>query len=144
MHEVHTEIEIEAEQRAVWSVLTDLPRFSEWNPYFQSARGRVEQNEGIAMRVNAPGARAATLHGRVVSCRPSHLLKWQGTIAFPAMVRLEQEFRIHELDRRRVLLAHRSVVSGPLCWIEAERVMQRTRSGCNAMNRALKLRVEAR
>ena len=143
MHDVHTEIEIGADQRAVWSILTDLQRFSEWNPLFRSARGRMARDEGIAMRVNAPGARGATLHGRILTCEPSHLLRWHGTLAFPGLMRVEHEFRLCEIDPRRVLLAHRSVLSGPMCWLEAERMMQCTRAGCNAMNRALKARAEA-
>ncbi len=39
MKEIYTEIEIQASPERVWQALTDLERFSQWNPFIRSAKG---------------------------------------------------------------------------------------------------------
>lgn len=44
-------IEVNAPATAVWEVITDLPRYGEWNPFCLSARSTLKPGETIEMTV---------------------------------------------------------------------------------------------
>jgi len=49
---VDDEIEIEAPAEVVWSVLTDLDRYGEWNPFITKCRSSLQVGAPIDMVVN--------------------------------------------------------------------------------------------
>ena len=44
-------IEVEAPVEIVWEVITDLPRYGEWNPFVIECRSGLEVGDPIVMRV---------------------------------------------------------------------------------------------
>jgi hypothetical protein len=44
-------IEIDAPSALVWEVLTDLPRYGEWNPFVVECQSTLREGDPIAMRV---------------------------------------------------------------------------------------------
>ena len=77
------EIEIEAEPRAVWDVLTDLENWPSWNPDVSSVSLAGELAEGTEFRWRAgPGTITSVL--RYVE--PPHVIAWTGrTLALDAV-----------------------------------------------------------
>jgi hypothetical protein len=78
MKKLHNEIEIDATPEEVWSVLVDLRRYAEWNPFITQARGVIEEGAKLRVRMSPLGGRAVTLHPTVTEVRPGRSLEWWG------------------------------------------------------------------
>ena len=70
-HSLHTEIEIDASPEAVWSVLTDLDRYPEWNPFITAASGVVAVGERLKNHIEPPSGRASSTVDTASSCTRS-------------------------------------------------------------------------
>ena len=55
MREITTEVEIAASPTKVWEILTDLDRFSEWNPFILGAEGVVKEGAGLRVHIFTSG-----------------------------------------------------------------------------------------
>ncbi len=55
MFEINHNIEIDAPASAVWAVITDFDRYSQWNPFVVSARSSLKPGEPIDMKVKLLG-----------------------------------------------------------------------------------------
>ena len=47
MKEIYTEIEINASEGVVWSILTDFDNFSRWNPFIRKISGNLQEGAQI-------------------------------------------------------------------------------------------------
>lgn len=50
-YHIHDSREIDAPPEKVWSVITDLPRYGEWNPFVVACRSTLALGDPIEMRV---------------------------------------------------------------------------------------------
>ena len=57
MRELVTEIEINAAADTVWTVLTDLGRYGDWNPFIRQAAGEAREGARLKIALEPPGAR---------------------------------------------------------------------------------------
>jgi hypothetical protein len=78
MHELHSQIEIDATPAEVWRVLVDLARYHEWNPFIVGVHGVVEHGARLRMVMHPPGGRAVTLKPAVTEVRPQRVFEWWG------------------------------------------------------------------
>ena len=138
-------IEIDAPAGIVWEILTDLPRYSEWNPFCVRADSTLEMGAPIRMTlVNYanPGQLAPNTE-YVCAFEPERLLSWElpDDPAWPYPARRDQVITPLGPDRCRYLSTdafhgpngiHVMRFAGP--WV--------TRA-FNDTARALKLRAEA-
>lgn len=82
--EVRTEREIEAGAADVWAVLTDLPRYREWNPFLVEAEGVVEL--GARLRITmANGGSRTTFRPVVTRLEEGRVLEWLGRAGVPGV-----------------------------------------------------------
>ena len=49
---IEHDLEVDAACETVWEVITDLPRYSEWNPFVASCQSTLEPGDPIHMRVH--------------------------------------------------------------------------------------------
>ncbi|WP_150294156.1 SRPBCC domain-containing protein [Sphingobium estronivorans] len=87
-------IEIDAPAMLVWEILTDLPRYGEWNPFCVSAQSTLEMGAAVHMRlVNYanPGSLAPNCE-YVCAFEPGRLLSWElpDSEAWPYPARRDQ------------------------------------------------------
>jgi hypothetical protein len=140
--ELKTSIEINASANAVWTVLMDFDRYSEWNPFIRSIQGETKQGEQLEVFIQPPGSNGMKFRPVIVALQPERELRWIGRVLIPGIFDGEHQFKIEPLAERRTRLLHSEVFSGllvPLLWHNLE---TQTRQGFEAMNRALKTRVE--
>lgn len=52
---IHSEADIAAPRELVWSILTDLPRYPEWNPFTVRVRTTFEVGAPVELRVRMMG-----------------------------------------------------------------------------------------
>ena len=52
---IDEEIEVKAPAEVVWEVISDLPRYKEWNPFCLEASSTLKPGDPIRMKVNLTG-----------------------------------------------------------------------------------------
>src|SRR5688572_11399033 len=81
--ELRTEIDIDAAPARVWSILTDLPSYSDWNPFIRSIEGEARPQGKLKARIQPSGGRAITFKPTVLAVEPTRELRWLGHLGFP-------------------------------------------------------------
>ena len=76
MIEVRASTEIHATPAAVWRVLTDLSRFSAWNPFIRSARGSTAIGDTVRVRVRPPLGIPLAFRATILDREDERSLRW--------------------------------------------------------------------
>ncbi len=139
--QLHTAIDIDAAPSRVWSVLTDLDAYREWNPFITEARGTVAEGRHLRLRLDDGHGRPMRIRPRVRAAQAGRELRWLGRLAFPGLFDGEHRFAI-EPTPTGSRLVHEERFSGALVPLLAGRLKRRTRPAFERMNEALKARVE--
>jgi hypothetical protein len=142
MRELYTEIEIAAPAEKVWKLLIDFPGMAEWNPFIPNASGVVKEGEKIKVQLQPPDGSGMTISPRLLKVDPNRELRWLGHLLIPGLFDGEHIFTLEPLAGERVKLVHREEFRGILVGIVLGMVGENTRRGFEAMNQALKARVE--
>lgn len=142
-HSLHTEIEIDATPEEVWAVLTDLDRYPDWNPFITSASGVVAVGERLENHIEPPGGRAATFKPTVTEVEECRVFEWLGRLVLPGLFDGRHRFESHPIDGGRTRLVHTEEFRGLLVRPLLRSFAGPTQAGFEAMNVALKDRVEA-
>lgn len=140
--EIAAAIRIAAPAAKVWSVLTDLPAYASWNPFIVSAAGAPVVGKRLSIRAQPPGGAALRFRPVVLVAAPERELRWQGQFIFPGLFDGEHAFRI-EPDTDGVRLVQTERFTGLLIPVAPASLFERIQQGFEAMNRALRQRVEA-
>jgi hypothetical protein len=71
-------IEIDAPASVVWQILTDLPRYGEWNPFCIKAESTLELGAPIVMHLTNFWNREISINTEIVCANePERLLSWR-------------------------------------------------------------------
>lgn len=140
-HRIVTEIEIDAEPKEVWEQLTDLNSFSEWNPFMIEGSGEVEVGARLKVRMQQPGGSAMTFKPTVTEATAPETFEWLGRLVFPGLFDGRHRFELVPTPSG-TRLTHSEDFSGVLVPLLRKSLDTRTRLGFEAMNQALKTRVE--
>ncbi|QIT56628.1 SRPBCC domain-containing protein [Aquisalimonas sp. 2447] len=141
--EIVTEVHIQAAPAAVWRVLLDFPAYPLWNPLITAIEGHADTGERLEITVALPDRRPMRFRPEVLRVLPEQELSWLGRLGVPGLFDGEHRFELEPTEDGDTLLRHREKFSGillPLLWW---RMGKPTRAGCEAMNRALRDRVES-
>ncbi len=142
-HSLQTEIEIDAAPEAVWAVLTDLERYADWNPFVVSSSGTVAVGERLTNRIEPPEGRAATFRPTVTEVEEGRVFEWLGRLGMPGIFDGRHRFELHPLPGDRTRFVHSEQFRGLLVRPMRRSLDAGTMAGFEAMNEALKARVEA-
>lgn len=138
---LRTTIDIDAPPAAVWSVLSDLPAYGEWNPFIVQAAGATVPGERLAITLDDGESKPMRFRPRVEAADEARELRWLGRLGLPGLFDGRHRFVIEPAgDASRLI--HEEHFSGVLVPMMAARLRQRTRPAFERMNRALKARVE--
>lgn len=140
--EIRTEIEIEASPEQVWSELSSLEDYEEWNPYIREAQGRVAVGRELEIHTKAPNSEERTFRPEVLVSDPDRELRWSGSLPVPGSFNGEHYFLIEPAGEGRVRFVQGEKFTGllvPVLWGDLD---TNTRLGFERMNRALKQRAE--
>lgn len=143
MKSLHTEIVIDASPATVWTVLTALDRYPDWNPFIQQARGSATEGSRLEVRIAPPNGKAMTFTPTVTQADTNRVFSWLGRFLIPGLFDGEHVFELHPINDQQTRFVQRETFSGllvPLLWKSLD---TNTRQGFEAMNQALKTRAEA-
>lgn len=142
MMEIRTEIEIHASPALVWRVLTDFPAHSQWNPFVKSIEGELAVGRRLNVWIAPPGSKGMQFRPTLLAVQPERELRWLGRLGVPGLFDGEHRFLIEPLEADRVRFVHSERFSGILVWLMKSSLDSGTRASFEAMNQALKVRVE--
>ena len=135
-------IDIAASADRVWSVLTDLDHFGDWNPFIREASGSLAVGGTVHVHVRSPIGLPLRFSATVLACEPGRELRWRGTFLAARLAGGEHAFVIEPLGPGRVRFIQREEFSGWLPRLVSPLLRSQTRRGFDQMNRALKARAE--
>jgi hypothetical protein len=72
-------VTIEAPASIVWEILTDMPRYGEWNPYCFSAKSTLEMGAPVHMKLNSYTTPGEVYPGCEYICAfvPERMISWE-------------------------------------------------------------------
>lgn len=144
MIEVTSATEIDAPADAVWSVLTDLAEFPAWNPFIRNARGSTELGGDVHVRVRPSLGLPLRFSAKVTSSEPGRLLRWKGHVLSDWLAYGDHTFEIEPLPNGRSRFTQRETFGGVLPKLAEGLLAREAQKGFDAMNQALRARVQAR
>ncbi|HTS97738.1 MAG TPA: SRPBCC domain-containing protein [Streptosporangiaceae bacterium] len=133
-------IQIDAPPMTVWSILTDLGRYGEWNPLFPAASGQVAPGNRITLKSVRPGnGRAMTVRPRIVAAEPGAELSWCSSL--PGIIGGEHSYTLTPAGSGTRLVQSESFRG--LLVPFAGKAVAGAEAGFQRVNAALKQRAEA-
>lgn len=144
MHELRTEIDIDAAPEVVWSILLDFRSHPEWNPFIRRIEGIAEAGQRLSISVQPQGGKGMTFRPTVLAAIPNQELRWRGRLLLPGIFDGEHYLLIERRGPNAVKFIHGEKFSGLLIPLAKSSLEGGTRAGFVAMNEALKARAEAR
>lgn len=139
MKELYTEIEICATASRVFEVLTDLERYSEWNPFIIEAHGNLEVGSRLSIRIRPPGGKEQPFKVTVLRLEKDREFSWLGRMGWRGILDGEHVFELKSQENGTTKLIHREQFSGllvPLVWRWF--LNTKMREGFESLNRSLK------
>ncbi|MFI5001050.1 MAG: SRPBCC family protein [Reyranellales bacterium] len=142
MRRLGTAIDIEASPAATWRVLIDFAAYPEWNPFIRRFVGEPRVGARLEVTMQPPGRRTMTFKPTVLVAEPERELRWLGRVIVPGLFDGEHAFII-ETTQAGCRLRQEEDFRGVLVPLFGA-MLADTERGFEAMNRALKQRVERR
>lgn len=136
-----TTFPIDTSSEVVWSVLTDLERYPEWNPS-PSISGDLRVGSTVSLTLGMPGRPSPKVKAQITELVPRQRLTWHGNVGADWLFAGDREFAIDEQDDQTVHFTHVEDIQGglfPLFRLVMGSAIQRHHDGFNT---ALKQRAE--
>lgn len=140
---VKTETVIRADPPRVWETLTATESFPQWNPFAREVSGRLEPGSRLTVRIDLDG-KVMTFRPTVSMVDPPCELRWEVAIAHPRLFHVERGFQLFEHGAGRTRFVQWELCTGVLVpAVFLGGYGAKLYRGYDAMNRALRLRVES-
>jgi len=140
--EIRSELEIAAPASEVWGILTDFPRYQEWNPFITEIESDKIVGGSLRLLLSLPEGRDHRLKATLLRIEEDFELRWRAHLLFPGLFDGEHFLRLIAIDARRTRFVQGENFSGVLLSF-AGRTLTQVARGFDYMNEALKRRAEA-
>jgi hypothetical protein len=140
MKENRNEIEIHATAEQVWQVLTDLDKYSEWNPLLYRGVGKVETGETVEVSAKT-ASKDMKFICKVTEVEPYRKFAWKFHVIHPILFRGLHIFQIETIDEHTVRFVDREQFEGLLLPMQAKDLETNGLSAMIEMGEALMKRV---
>lgn len=141
MHQVETQIEIEASIERVWALLVDFPSHSRWNPFIRSIEGTLGVGHSLKVSIQPPGTKGMQFRPTVLVVEPNREFRWKGKVFLPGLFDGEHYFQL-EHKPGGLTFRQGENFTGILVPIFKRSLDGATKQGFVAMNEAIKREAE--
>ena len=139
---IERSIDITATPEQVWAVLTDFAAFDQWNPFIRAAAGQPVVGTRLQVTMQPAGHSPTRLQPILLEVIPNRKLRWKGSVIIPGIFDGEHTFEIATIDAQHIRFTQSEAFTGMLVPLFAG-MLKDTERSFDAMNAALKVRVEA-
>ncbi len=139
---INAQIDIHATVEQVWQCLTDINNFPDWNPFIRSAKGNLQVGQILSMRLQIPGGPPMLIRPQLLAVDPPHKICWLGSLLLPGVFDGHHQFSIETLDSETTRITQQEIFSGFLVPFIGGMVSRGALRGFEAMNLAMKARLE--
>lgn len=122
-------------------MLVDVDTWPTWNPCL-TVDGDLREGAEIDVTVQTPGGRSRALRGRVETVAPPNELAWRERSLLPGVFEGDHVVELMRRGPKQTKVVHRERFEGLLVPLFERSDLDDTRLAFEAMNRALKDRVE--
>lgn len=143
-HLIETRIDIDAPAALIWDLLTDLPGYESWNPFVQKAKGVIAPGETLIVSPRDASGRSYTFKPQVRLYEEGRAFSWFGAVLHPWLMGGDHRFLLEPLSDTQTRLHHDEEFSGLLLPLIILFAAQKTRTGFDDMNQAIKAEAERR
>jgi len=140
--EIRSELEIAAPATEIWGILTDFPRYQEWNPFITEIKCDGIVGNPLELLLSLPAGRDHRLKARLLRIETDYELRFRAHLLFPGLFDGEHFLRVQALAAKRTRFVQGENFSGVLLRFSGRTLTQVAR-GFDYMNEALKRRAEA-
>ena len=140
--DIETMIDIHAPVADIWRILTDLPRYTEWNPLVIRESGSLAVGKRLEVAVQLPGGRSMSFTPVLVALIPQKEIRWLGSFVIPGLFAGEHSFLLIPQSHGTTRFNHSEHFTGVLPSLMGNQWYKRVRQGFESMNHALKERAE--
>lgn len=137
------DIYIDASDTSVWSVLTNLDLYNEWNPVISYIRGDLVLGGSLDIKLQWPGLKKGTYFLKILGLVPNREFRWLGHFFIKGLMNGDHRFTIDPVSEGCVKLTQHEDFSGLLVPFFAPFLRRNVLSGFILMNESLKDRVES-
>lgn len=141
MLNIETRITINAPAERVYSTLTKVSDYSNWNPFIIDSSGQVEKGRRIR-NVMRNGDSTMTFKPKILVAEAPHRFEWLGSLWVRGLFDGHHYFRVEPAHHGGVVLVHGEHFSGLLARYVVRKIGAQTRENFESMNQALKAKVE--
>jgi len=142
MREIQTEIEIAAPLTKVWSILTDIDNWKEWNPIINQTSGTASLGSKLSITMRGKDGKDGQRYMPIVtSFEEPNYFRWRGKMMAEFLFTNDKVFELTETSSGTRLI-HREKFSGilvPMFWNKLNKYVP---SMLKSMNDALKKSAE--
>jgi hypothetical protein len=135
-------IGVQAPAEAIWSVISDIEGWSQWNPLYPRAVGALRIGGQLELDVAIPGQPMRTLKPVILDWVPNDQIHWRVTM-LGGLVKTIRYIEIEILTETGCIFSNGEVFGGYLGPSIAKRMQGGIRQGFRAMGEAVKARAEA-
>ena len=140
--EIRSELAIAAPAAEVWGILTDFPRYQEWNPFITEIKCDAIVGNPLELLLSLPEGRDHRLKAKLLRIEQDYELRFRAHLLFPGLFDGEHFLRLQTLNPKLTRFVQGEDFSGVLLRFSGRTLTQVAR-GFDYMNEALKRRAEA-
>lgn len=134
---IKTEIIINAPAERIWSILTDLGNYQQWNPFIIESSGEVKVGKKINNTMKN-GDKTMTFKPTILNVVENEYFDWLGSLWFKGIFDGQHYFSLEPLNEKQTKLIHGENFSGILSKIILKKIGAETKENFVKMNHALK------
>jgi hypothetical protein len=142
MKSLETAITIDASTKQVWQILMDHEKYGEWNPFIKQISGDASLGKSLSVTIQPDGKDPMKFTPAVLRNEQEVEFRWLGHLFVKGLFDGEHYFRLEDMGSNKTRLIHGEHFSGLMAGALLKMIGDNTRKGFDAMNLALKERVE--
>jgi hypothetical protein len=135
--QIKTSIQIDARPSAIWDILMDTSKYSEWNPFIKSINGTIEVDQQISIELPTMNFKPI-----ILTKIKNTELKWLGKLWIKGILDGEHRFLLIDNHDGTTTFEHSEIFSGTLVKLFSKSLDVDTTRGFEEMNLGLKKRAE--
>ena len=143
MRKIETQIEINAPIENVWNVLMDHDEYPNWNPFIKKISGSTALGDKFSATIQNEGSKPMTFIPLVLVNQPNQEFRWKGKLFVKGLFDGEHYFILEKINATKTRFLHGEHFTGILKGLVLKMIEADTLKGFEAMNLALKLRIES-